>query len=55
MKKKDEYEPFGDEWKKEMMKLTKSELIDFIKRIRMGMEKQFKKEVPSQGTFIKEV
>ena len=29
-----EYEPFGDEWRKEMMKLTKSQLIDFIKRIR---------------------
>ena len=29
-----EYEPFGDECRKEMMKLTKPQLIDFIKRIR---------------------
>ena len=27
MKKNEEYEPFGQEWQKEMMKLSKNELI----------------------------
>ena len=29
----EEYQPFGDEWKKEMMKLTKAQLIEFLKVI----------------------
>lgn len=27
------YEPFGSEWKKEMMKLTKPELVDFLRGV----------------------
>ena len=27
-----EYIPFGDEWKKEMMKLTKAELIELLRK-----------------------
>ena len=27
------YEPYGDEWEKEMMKLTKKELIAMVKRL----------------------
>ncbi len=27
-----EYEPYGKEWEREMMKHTKMELIDFIKK-----------------------
>ena len=25
------YEPFGEEWKKETMKMTKKQLVDFLK------------------------
>lgn len=27
-----EYIPFGEEWKKEMMKVSKSDLIDFLRK-----------------------
>ena len=30
---KQEYVPFGDEWRKEMMQVTKAGLIDFLKRV----------------------
>jgi len=32
MKKKTEYEPYGLEWRKEMMKLRKYELLDLLKK-----------------------
>ncbi len=32
-KSKKEYIPFGDEWKKEMMKWTKPMLIEFLRNI----------------------
>ncbi len=32
MSKSKGYESFGDEWRKELMKLKKSELIDFYKK-----------------------
>ena len=31
-KPKKEYIPFGEEWKKEMMKMSKSDLIDFLRK-----------------------
>ena len=32
--KNDDYEPYGKAWEKEMMKMTKKELIAFIRRIK---------------------
>lgn len=29
----EEYEPFGPEWKKEMMKHTKGELVEMLRQI----------------------
>ena len=34
----DDYEPYGKEWEKEMMKMTKKELVDFIRRIKTKPE-----------------
>ena len=31
--KKEEYEPFGEEWKKELMKMTKPNLIEMFKKV----------------------
>ncbi len=31
-----DYEPYGKEWKKELMKFTKKQLIDFIRKIKKG-------------------
>jgi len=31
--KQDDYVPYGEEWEKEMMKLSKPYLIDIIRRI----------------------
>ena len=33
-----EYEPFGDEWKVEMMKMKKSDIIDMYKRARLQLD-----------------
>ena len=30
----EDYEPYGDEWEKEMMKMPKKALIDMVKRIK---------------------
>jgi hypothetical protein len=30
---KNDYKPFGPEWEKEMMRMTKKELIEFIRKI----------------------
>ena len=35
----EEYEPYGKEWEREMLKMTKMELIDFIRRIKTNEEK----------------
>ena len=32
MKKEQNYEPFGDEWKAEMMKMRKADIIEFYKK-----------------------
>ncbi len=29
-----DYEPYGKEWEKELMKFTKKQLIDFIRQIK---------------------
>ena len=33
-----EYEPYGEEWEKEMMKMNKAQLIDFIRQIKTKPE-----------------
>ena len=33
MKKEENYVPYGDEWKKELMKTTKSFMVDFIRKL----------------------
>jgi hypothetical protein len=33
MKKEENYVPFGDEWKKELMKTSKSFMVDFIRKL----------------------
>jgi len=33
MKKQKEYEPFGPEWEKELMKWNKKMLIDFLRKL----------------------
>ena len=35
---KKEYEPFGKEWEKELMKWTKKQLIDWIRKILIRRE-----------------
>jgi len=30
---KDQYEPYGDQWEKEMMRLTKNDLIKFLRQV----------------------
>lgn len=37
-----EYVPYGDEWRKEMMKLTKSQLIDFLYAAHMDLKQCIK-------------
>lgn len=46
-----EYEPYGNEWEKEMMKFSKAGLIAFIRRILI--EKQ-QESTPSQAILTKE-
>ena len=33
-----EYESFGDEWKADMMKMNKSDIIDMYKRARLQLD-----------------
>jgi hypothetical protein len=33
MKKEENYVPFGSEWKKELMKTSKSFMVDFIRKL----------------------
>ena len=33
-----EHEPYGDEWKAEMMKKEKSDIIDMLKRSRLQLD-----------------
>lgn len=34
----EEYKPFGDEWKVEMMKMKKPDIIDMYKRARLQLD-----------------
>lgn len=46
MKLDDNYVPFGDEWKKEMMKMNKSDIVDFAQKKSLELQE-------AQKTFTK--
>ncbi len=43
--KEAEYEPYGKEWEKEILKHTKIELIDFIRRIGKKQDGYIRKDI----------
>ncbi len=47
-----EYVPFGEEWKKEMMKWNKKELIVFLKKTLIESKSDLAIEIDGVGKFL---